>query len=219
MKNDAFWDRSWEAVSAQQAEDYIRRPDPRTEPLIRFLRDRHAHRVCDAGCGCGKLSFALAASGFTVSGFDVSAGAVALARRRASECGRPAPEFCTADIRSTGYADGTFDAAVALDVIDHLPITEGAAAVRELLRIVRPGGCVLLTLDRMDSDYAAEPHEVNCEGDLLFTGGKRDGMVFHPYSAAEIGKLTRGCRAAVESSERGFTVILEKPRVKQGKDG
>ena len=84
----------------------------------------------------------------------------------------------------------------------------------ELLRIVRPGGCVLLTLDKTDAEYEAELHAVNSDGDYLFTGGKWSGMAFHPYTPEEIGKLTAGHDARILSeSESGFLVVIEKKRV------
>ena len=118
--------------------------------------------------------------------------------------------FKQAGVLSTGYADGSFDAAVARDVIDHMPIRQGIAAVHELLRIVRPGGCVLLTLDTTDSEYESEPHETNGDGDYLFYRGKWDGMVFHPYSVHDIDKLANGnTHKILPSDDHGFIVVLE----------
>ena len=48
---------------------------------------------------------------------------------------------------------------------------DGIGAVKELLRIVRPGGWVVITLDTADG-YESEPHEINEDGDWLFTHGK-----------------------------------------------
>ena len=212
MKTDmerAFWDRSWGSVAPERIAAYAASLDPAADAIVTFLQKRGARRVCDAGCGCGAYALKLARFGFSVSGFDIAEDAVSLAEKLFSESGCSAAGFRQADVLSTGYTDGCFDAVVARDVVDHMPIRQGMAAVRELLRIVRPGGCVLLTLDKTDDQYEAEPHETNEEGDYLFTDGKWEGMVFHPYSAREIEKLTDGAAHEVLlADENGFLVVL-----------
>ncbi len=180
------------------------------DSIIAFLRKKKAKYVCDAGCGCGIYSLKLARFGFAVSGFDIAEDAVLLTQKLLSEEGYAAQGFKRANVLSTGYPSQCFDAVVARDVIDHMPLKQGMDAVKELFRIVRPGGCVLLTLDAADSEYEAEPHETNKDGDYLFIRGKWNGMVFHPYSDSEIKKLTDGMKYNIlPSNEKGFIVALD----------
>ena len=110
---------------------------------------------------------------------------------------------------ATGYENGCFDAVVAGDVIDHMPIRQGIATVNELARIVCPGGCVLLTMDVTDDEYESEPHTTNEDGDYLFHQGKWNGMVFHPYSVRDIEILANDKTYEILSAdERGFIVAL-----------
>lgn len=207
---ESFWDRSWKVVDTERITAYADRLQPDQLAVLSALKVRGAKKVCDAGCGCGVFSVALAAGGFLVSGFDISSDAVFLAQKMLKEHGYCSNNFRRADIRETGYENGEFDAVVALDVIDHMPIKDGMAAVEELLRITRPGGCVLLTLDKTDSEYESEPHKVSADGDYFFTAGKWAGMVFHPYSPDEIEKLTHDHTANISVlSESGYLVMLE----------
>lgn len=83
-------------------------------------------------------------------------------------------------------------------------------AVRELCRITKPGGIILLTLDGLDEEYQKEPHTVTEEGDYQFTEGKWKGMVFHPYSAEETAEFGETAKAFyVESLQEGLLVRLE----------
>ena len=205
-----FWDWSWESASPKRISAYITDFDMSEDDIICFLKMRHAMQICDAGCGCGIYSLKLSRFGFSVSGFDIAEHAVLLTKTLISENGYSSEKFKKASVLSTGYADGCFDAVIARDLIDHMPIRQGIEAVNELLRIVRPGGCVLLTLDVTDSEYESEPHETNDDGDYLFHGGKWDGMVFHPYSVHDIDKLANGIRSKVLSSDNhGFIVVFE----------
>ena len=207
---NTFWDRSWGAIALERIAAYAANLDPSEDAIIAFLQKKQAKSVCDAGCGCGVYALKLARFGFAVSGFDIAEDAVRLTKNLLSENGYAAADFLQASVLNTGYPSHRFDAVVARDVIDHMPLRQGVMAVRELLRIVRPGGCVLLTLDTTDSEYESEPHETNEDGDYRFTRGKWAGMVFHPYSALEIQTLLDGVQYTVlSSSENGFIVVLE----------
>lgn len=208
--DSTFWDRSWGAISPERIASYAANLDLSEDAIIAYLQTRKVKSVCDAGCGCGIYALKLARFGFAVSGFDIAEDAVRLTKQLFSAKGYAAADFQQASVLDTGYPSHRFDAVVARDVIDHMPLRQGMVAVRELLRIVRPGGCVLLTLDATDSEYESEPHEVSKDGDYQFTCGKWAGMVFHPYSALEIQTLMDGVPYTVlSSSEGGFIIALE----------
>ena len=76
-----FWSRCWSGVSPQRLSSYREHLDLAPDAILDFLIDRGLRRVCDAGCGCGAYSLKLAQHGFSVSGFDISEEAVALADR------------------------------------------------------------------------------------------------------------------------------------------
>jgi SAM-dependent methyltransferase len=94
-------------------------------------------RILDAGCGSGRNMVDLAAVG-TVTGVELSETSVALARERA------AGEVIAGSVLEMPFADGSFDLAVSLDVIEHLE--DDLGALRELRRTVVPGGTLLVTV-------------------------------------------------------------------------
>ena len=96
-------------------------------------RDRP--RLLDLGCGTGGASLVLHRYGDAVA-FDRAEGAFALAPDRPYK-----HRVIGAADRGLPFSDGAFDAAVALDVLEHLD--DDAAAVRELGRVVRPGGFLI----------------------------------------------------------------------------
>lgn len=97
--------------------------------------------ILDAGCGTGLAEDVLAGLG-DVIGIDIAPEAVS---NRASTC----PEsLCAASISSAPFPDRTFDLVVGLDVLEH--IEDDAAVMRELYRICKPGGRLLLTVPAYD---------------------------------------------------------------------
>jgi SAM-dependent methyltransferase len=98
--------------------------------------DRADLRIVDCGCGVGQNMRLLEPYGRVV-GLELEPLAAASAR----EFGRP---IACADITRIPFADNAFDMAVSFDVLQ--VVEPDVAAVREMARIVRPGGYVLLTL-------------------------------------------------------------------------
>ncbi len=106
--------------------------------LIAFAGVKDGERVLDVGTGTGALATALVKSGpgVQVVGIDRSAGFIAYAQKDAG----PRERFEVGDAQALKFADGSFDAAMALLVINFVPDAEKAAL--EMRRVTRPGGTV-----------------------------------------------------------------------------
>eukprot|EP00898_Chlorokybus_atmophyticus_P003773 jgi/Chlat1/4397/Chrsp29S04535 len=106
--------------------------------VLAFLRSLPKDAmVLDAGCGNGKY-LGVVPHLFMV-GCDYSAGLVDI-------CAGKGFDASVADTTQLPYRDNVFDAVISIAVLHHLSSnTRRTAAVQELLRVVKPGGCVLLT--------------------------------------------------------------------------
>jgi SAM-dependent methyltransferase len=115
------------------------------KPLDRQLLDRFAAEVgptgpaCDVGCGPGQVARYLRDRGVDISGVDLSP-------RMVEEAGRlnPGMEFVQGDMRALDFADGSLAGVVAFYSIIHLPRGDVADTLRELGRVLRPGGLLLV---------------------------------------------------------------------------
>ena len=103
-------------------------------------------KVLDVGCGTGASALpaaqAVGRDGF-VRGVDLSARLLDRARAKATARGLANVEFRLADMTALGYPDHCFDAVVSVFSIFFVPDMEGL--VRELWRMVRPGGKLAVT--------------------------------------------------------------------------
>lgn len=104
--------------------------------------------LLDVGCGPGSITteFADLVAPGRVLGIDRSEDVIKAARTRAP--GSPA-EFATMDLYALDIADDAFDIVHAHQVLQH--VTDPVAALREMGRVVRPGGIIAVR----DADYAA----------------------------------------------------------------
>jgi 2-polyprenyl-3-methyl-5-hydroxy-6-metoxy-1,4-benzoquinol methylase len=128
---------------------------PLVERLVRLIGSRHIKflcaglprgaRVLDVGCGRGVLLGALAERGFEVHGVEISAAAAGGADRRVQV--RIATDLADAD-----YSAGFFNQVVIWHVLEHLP--DPARALREVWRVLRPGGRVIVAVPNFASVQA-----------------------------------------------------------------
>jgi len=101
-------------------------------------------RVLDVGCGSGYLVRLLAAAAGpsgSVTGLDPSAAAVAHGRRRGL-AGTSFEVGVAQDL--SAFADGTFDVVTSTLALHHVPARKRQDAFREMYRVTRPGGRLLV---------------------------------------------------------------------------
>lgn len=111
-----------------------------------LARLRPGESVLDVGCGTGTLALAAKArvgpSG-TVCGIDAAAEMVTRATRKAERAGLDVA-FRHAVIETLPYPDGQFDVVLSTLMMHHLPRDVRSAAAREIRRVLKPGGRVLV---------------------------------------------------------------------------
>jgi CTP:molybdopterin cytidylyltransferase MocA/SAM-dependent methyltransferase len=108
--------------------------------------------VLDVGCGPGVPSTKQLSEKFVVTGVDISAAQLDLARRNV-----PGATFVHADIVTVGFAPASFDIVTALYSLTHLPRDEHASLLGKVARWLRPGGLLLATFSAEDSpDWVGE---------------------------------------------------------------
>jgi ubiquinone/menaquinone biosynthesis C-methylase UbiE len=126
--------------------------------------------VLEVSVGTGR-NLPLYAPGVRITGVDVSAAMLEIARARAAEVGRDA-DLRLGDAEALDLLDSTFDTVVCTLAL--CSISDPRAAVAEMKRVLRPGGRVLL-LEHVRSpglvvrtiQRALEPITVWLEGDHL----------------------------------------------------
>jgi SAM-dependent methyltransferase len=110
------------------------------------FRDRADLAILDIGCGTGAMSTRLTRWG-EVTSADFSPLALGFCRRRSLS------RLCSADAMRLPFRTGSFDAVVALDLVEHL--SDDIAAVREFRRVLKPGGRFIATVPAYQSLWSA----------------------------------------------------------------
>lgn len=132
-------DRDYE-LQTHQAEDrhwWYRGRRRVLERVVSDLRLPARARILDAGCGSGRNMVEFARHG-EVTGIELSPTSLGLARERG------AGEVVEGSVLEMPFEAGAFELAASLDVIEHLE--DDLQALRELRRVVAPGGSLLITV-------------------------------------------------------------------------
>ncbi len=122
----------------------------RTEPYMFDIVGRHGwqgQRVLEVGCGQGPLVNHLPNLGASMVGVDMSDASLRRAAEGVRELGwHGRVRLLQADAETLPFRDRSFDAVVSFGVLHHTPDT--AHAVREIGRVLRPGGRAIVMLYR-----------------------------------------------------------------------
>ena len=106
-------------------------------------------RVLDLACGTGDIAFELSSHGARVTGLDITHRMVEIAHSKihrvpSPESRAPSPGFLVGDMMALPFPDAQFDVVTTGYGLRNAPELDGA--LREIVRVLRPGG-VLLSLD------------------------------------------------------------------------
>jgi ubiquinone/menaquinone biosynthesis C-methylase UbiE len=113
------------------------------EAVFALLPELEGRRVLEVGCGTGNISLALARRGARVLGLDVSGPMLAAAQHKARVQG--CSLTCIRGLAgSLPFAEESFDGVISILALDFIPDRPGA--LREMVRVLRPGGFLVLAM-------------------------------------------------------------------------
>lgn len=159
----------------------------RHDLVLRALARRFPGRtdlaILDLGCGTGAMSCRMRQWGEVVSA-DISPIALSYSRRRG------VTSLTAADAMRLPFRTGSFDAVVALDILEHLP--DDGMAASEIMRVLKPGGAAIITVPAYQS---------------LWSGHDLALMHHRRYVAGEVGRLLSSAGANIERLTYAMTFL------------
>jgi SAM-dependent methyltransferase len=166
------------------------------EAPLRALRpDRTPLRLLDAGCGTGRNLEDLARFG-RAAGVDLSPDAIRFCRRRGAAAVR-------AGLLHLPFPDATFDCVTSFDVVYHAWVTDDRAAVREMARVLRPGGLLFVRVPALMLLWGGHDVEVHSR---------------HRYTKGELLALLRDAGLVTERASYCNSILFPVLLLRRGLD-
>ncbi len=168
--------RCYDATAEEYASHWL---DPSAMARQRefFSMNLVGPRVLDLGCGPGRDAKSFREMGLEVTGIDLSSELLDIAQGLV-----PRVRFVRMDMRRLGFAAGSFHGVWACASFLHIPHREALATMREIHRVLSPGGFLYLSVKEGEGQ-----------------GFTEKGTFYAYYHAEELRRLAR---------EAGFEVLL-----------
>jgi len=129
----------------------------RLEMIVNAAGERIKDRVLENGCGVGMYVEHLASYGGQVIGLEYDF-------ERATEAGTRSPKIINAASESLPLPSNAFDLILSHEVLEH--VQDDARAVREMVRVLRPGGRIVIFVP--NRGYPFETHGIYWKGKYKF---------------------------------------------------
>lgn len=155
--------------------------------------------VADLGCGPGHVTAYLSSLGLDAFGVDVSSGMIAVARDR-----HPELRFEVGSMAALDIPDGSLSGILARHSIIHTPPEDVPAILAEFNRVLRPGGCALVSFSGTDDGTRL----TESFDHSVFTAYRwwpdHFSALLHEAGLEEVGRLIE---RAVPDAPRPFPVV------------
>ncbi len=145
--------------------------------------------VLDFGCGLGRNAVSLARRGYRTVICDVVDEGVRYCEANARDEGLANITSAEFDGSRIGLDDAVMDGVLAWSCLDHVTLRHSEELAMELGRVARRGALLLVAFDEDKSDDPDSESRILDDGTHQYIGGKREGMLFRPYSNDEIRRL------------------------------
>lgn len=141
-----------------------RRVNNRIRDFVSMLDVKKGDRVIDMGCGRGDLTMELARQGATAVGIDYSSDGIKLAKNALKY--QPVNiqnnvKFYEMNAKKLEFKNNSFDSIISVDVFEHLYKPELEIAMKEISRVLKPGGTLLIHTET-NKIYLDFTHRIWC---------------------------------------------------------
>jgi SAM-dependent methyltransferase len=159
--------------------------------VLRTLGEGAGRLGLDVGAGVGRVALRLAPKLGRLACVDLAPGMLERLRANAARAGVANADPLRSRSDSLPFASGSFDAAVCLGLLEHLPRPVQSATIAEIARVLRPGGLFWLVLNNPESVLLADTADNPYRDGLQRESGYYCSVVSEPALLEEAAAFFR----------------------------
>ena len=170
--------------------DYSREePDKLVTQFTKFLKNKHAKRVLDLGCGAGRHLVYLTKQGYETHGIDISKTGVKQAKNRL-KTEKLNAALIKCDMKSLPYINHCYDAVIGFYTIYHNTKQGIQTTIAETHRTLKQKGTILLNFQSKRSGKHGKGTKIE-ENTYIQEDGPEKGVIHHFVDETEIHELLK----------------------------
>lgn len=123
----------------------------RQQTIMSLLKQLKRGKILDVGCGPGMMVEFCVREGYSYTGIDISPRMIELCRKKFIQL--EAAEFLVGKLQALPFADASFDVLLCMGALEYVPIEEDGIAIKEMARIIKPGGVLIISFLNQNSPY------------------------------------------------------------------
>jgi SAM-dependent methyltransferase len=210
-------ENNWNAIYAKRGNVFVE-PLDEVKSFSEKMKEAGLSRILDLGCGNGRHTVFLKKKGFNVWGLDNAPEGIRLAQEWLKKEHLAAPLLLVDVYAPFPFKDNSFDGLISTRVIHHATQAKVISAVHEIIRVVRKGGMILITVPgdaKRKSHHAwfgrhtlikwIEPHT------YIPLGTHEKGIPHYVFTPNELRELFSGfAEVKIEIGERKSIVLTAR---------
>ncbi len=206
----------WEIIF-QNDPHFFLEPLPHAVGFTKHLLERGLSSALDIGCGGGRHVIHMAKLGLRAAGLDNAPTALSMTRQWLNQEKLDA-RLLLGDMRvSLPFASNSFDAVLSTQVIHHALLATVIGTAREIERIVRPQGMILLSIPARRPSMTESAEHVLLEPNTYApTDGEEKGLPHHFFTPEEFRDIFPNFDVLDLRMENGKVIILEAIKKQRG---
>lgn len=175
--------------------------DYESELVLRMLMPGPGEMILDAGCGTGIFSADILETGARVMGLELS---LTMLDRALTRCGGQFFQPVIGDMRRLPFTDDSFRKSVSITAIEF--IQDAGEAIKELFRVTKPGGLIVVATLNALSPWATPRQEAAQKGHSLF----RHAVFRSPDEMPNLASLEGTVQTAIHFQKDDDPVMARK---------
>lgn len=210
------WAMAFAGLGMSHPAEYVIRIFRGNYPNLRMSRPSQGQSILDVGCGDGRHLPLFSSLGLEPFGVEISLAAVALLRERLGPLGIPPDRLKAGSCAHLPFHDANFDYVIAWNSAYYMSLDDADFSVHadELVRVLRPGGWLILSVPKSTAFIFDKSIPSDREGCRVIQndpfGGMRNGEVMRVFESRDelesafSGSCDTFCHADIHDDCFGF---------------
>ncbi|MBU1205175.1 MAG: class I SAM-dependent methyltransferase [Nanoarchaeota archaeon] len=187
----------WDKIYKKEGKKYgyydIFKPHEDMPNVLTIFKKQKVKRVLNLGCGAGRNLVYLLEKGFDMYGIDCAPEGLRIIKERLKKEKRKCNLNLGNIFNKLPYEDNFFDAVISVQVLQHGKISEIKRAIKEIERVLKPGGLIFITLSGRISKGRVRPYLIKTAKKIaprtyVPTMGNEKGLTHFIYNKKLIKK-------------------------------